>query len=599
MVFKKSKIGTRIGLVFIFFVTLVVGLSFYLSYYLNESVLKKQISNNIMAIAEAEEGAVYGFLEQAQSSARYMASDKLVQNTLAAVLEGKTDQLVALSDHLVKRKLPVSDSFIAISIVGLDGVVLASTYDKYIGANESNGDYYQEGKKKVYGESYVSDAFFHKRFNMSVVAVTAPIFASTTDKSIGMMVAYTAVSRLHDILSGQRQIDLGALTGKKGRQDALNVYVANKDGVIIASSRGGAPAFNEKALSEAVIQCKAFTEIQGVYQREDKEDVFAATMCFKNGWILVVEMPTSIALGEMKYIQMYSVLLGALIILLALFPVGMLANKIVSPIKDLVSMAGSIGSGNFAERINITSSDEIGDLAKAINFMAEKLQKTYGDLEEKTKRVAQEFVKAETQNKDLADAKKAMLNLLEDSQLFEESLRQEREQLDAIITSMTECLVVVDDQFKIVLSNPSASKLLGFSLAELKGKEIFSTFKVFKDDMLIKPEEFSLIQAVKTGKALTKNVDDNMYYETAFKVRFPVTLSVAPLITNGKIVGGILIFRDISEEKKLVVQAQERLADLEKFNELTIGREYKMIEIKKEIDHLKEKLAKQQGSSVS
>ncbi len=46
-------------------------------------------------------------------------------------------------------------------------------------------------------------------------------------------------------------------------------------------------------------------------------------------------------------------------------------------------------------------------------------------------------------------------------------------------------------------------------------------------------------------------------------------------------------WRDITDRHHQQAQEQERLAELEDFRRLTVGRELKMIELKKQIEHLK------------
>ncbi len=66
---------------------------------------------------------------------------------------------------------------------------------------------------------------------------------------------------------------------------------------------------------------------------------------------------------------------------------------------------------------------------------------------------------------------------------------------------------------------------------------------------------------------------------------------------NGKVLGLFAAARDITAQKKAEAQVAEqrareleRLAELERFQKLTVGRELKMIELKKEIEELKKRL---------
>lgn len=60
---------------------------------------------------------------------------------------------------------------------------------------------------------------------------------------------------------------------------------------------------------------------------------------------------------------------------------------------------------------------------------------------------------------------------------------------------------------------------------------------------------------------------------------------------KGKVLGVFAAARDITAQKKAEALVLERLAELERFQKLTIDRELKMIELKKEIEELKGKLS--------
>jgi hypothetical protein len=66
---------------------------------------------------------------------------------------------------------------------------------------------------------------------------------------------------------------------------------------------------------------------------------------------------------------------------------------------------------------------------------------------------------------------------------------------------------------------------------------------------------------------------------------------------NGKVLGVFAAARDVTPLKKAELELAEqrareleRLAELERFQKLTVGRELKMIELKKEVDDLKRRL---------
>lgn len=72
---------------------------------------------------------------------------------------------------------------------------------------------------------------------------------------------------------------------------------------------------------------------------------------------------------------------------------------------------------------------------------------------------------------------------------------------------------------------------------------------------------------------------------------FPATVLLTRVDFEGKSFLQATV-RDITELKKIELALSEKMEILKRMNELMVGRELKMIEMKKEIDELKEKLEK-------
>lgn len=52
------------------------------------------------------------------------------------------------------------------------------------------------------------------------------------------------------------------------------------------------------------------------------------------------------------------------------------ARRIIGPIRDMMKASLRIASGDYHERVQVTSEDELGTLARAFNRMAETLEQT-------------------------------------------------------------------------------------------------------------------------------------------------------------------------------------------------------------------------------
>jgi hypothetical protein len=78
----------------------------------------------------------------------------------------------------------------------------------------------------------------------------------------------------------------------------------------------------------------------------------------------------------------------------------------------------------------------------------------------------------------------------------------------------------------------------------------------------------------------------------------PTTLNASALRDlDGEVIGAIGILRDMREYEKVVrdledskAELQEKILDLEKFEEVVVGRELKMIALEKEVEKLRQEL---------
>ncbi|MBR1123801.1 GAF domain-containing protein [Bradyrhizobium lablabi] len=123
--------------------------------------------------------------------------------------------------------------------------------------------------------------------------------------------------------------------------------------------------------------------LQGDLNIQGQEVLTASAPINPLGWTMFVELPVSEA-----YASLWAALQRLAIVLLAasIFAVlagVFLARRMVGPIKALRTGAERIGGGDFAQRINIKTGDELEGLANQFNDMGAKLQESYTDLEKK------------------------------------------------------------------------------------------------------------------------------------------------------------------------------------------------------------------------
>jgi len=151
---------------------------------------------------------------------------------------------------------------------------------------------------------------------------------------------------------------------------------------------------------------------------------------------------------------------------------------------------------------------------------------------------------------ELEKTKTALYNVSADFKELNDILKEERDRLGAIISSIGEGLLLIDTKYKILLMNLKAGKMLGGSLVNVIGQDVKKIINVFKGEKEIPDNEQPVEKMFKTGEPVFTTVEDNFYFKGPSNKKFPVALVVTPL-KGDDITGAIVVFRDITEEKRL------------------------------------------------
>jgi signal transduction histidine kinase len=93
-------------------------------------------------------------------------------------------------------------------------------------------------------------------------------------------------------------------------------------------------------------------------------------------WVVVTVMPYQQFVAKLYALRNTMILVGLTILIAGTALSLFLATDMTQPILELVEKSALVAKGDFSQRVDIKSKDEIGTLAKSFNSMAENLQKT-------------------------------------------------------------------------------------------------------------------------------------------------------------------------------------------------------------------------------
>ena len=120
----------------------------------------------------------------------------------------------------------------------------------------------------------------------------------------------------------------------------------------------------------------------------------------------------------------------------------------------------------------------------------------------------------------------------------------------ATLLSIGDGLFATDEKGNIMFINRKAEKLLGRKSEEVMGK-VFSEIVVKEDErgMPVPYAERPINIILATGTV--PDVTTQYYYVRKDSTKFPVAITVTPIMLDGKIIGAIEVFRDITQEKAI------------------------------------------------
>ena len=209
------------------------------------------------------------------------------------------------------------------------------------------------------------------------------------------------------------------------------------------------------------------------------------------------------------------------------------------------------------------------EITQSYEAMEQRVRERTADLEASTRRLA-----AENEERMRSDARTRL-----------------------ILNSAGEGIFGVDAEERVIFFNDAAAALLGYSADELIGKGIHAAIHhSYADKTPYPQEDCPMYHACVHGES--KQISGEVLWRKDGS-GFLSEYSVTPIPDDkGGSAGAVVVFRDITERKNSQDELQRRMDELERFNRLTMGREERMIQLKREFNALLEGLGKEKKYKV-
>jgi PAS domain S-box-containing protein len=140
-------------------------------------------------------------------------------------------------------------------------------------------------------------------------------------------------------------------------------------------------------------------------------------------------------------------------------------------------------------------------------------------------------------------------------------LLQSEERWTATLGSIGEAVIATDSKARVTFLNPVAAALTGWQSEEAQNQPVGDVFKIINEKSGMSADD-EVLQVLEERQILT--VTNNVALKTRDGREIPVEHSAAPILAGeGKVIGVVLVFRDVADRRQEQIETAEQAALLE------------------------------------
>jgi len=242
-------------------------------------------------------------------------------------------------------------------------------------------------------------------------------------------------------------------------------------------------------------------------------------------WVIMTAIPEGLLMERVNE----SLALTLLLVLSALVISGiiynLITNRMFRPVEDLLSAAEKLSAGDLTQRVEIVRKDEIGRISESFNMVAGRMQYLINNLEDAVSERTVELDRAYS------------------------SLEENKDHLQLILDSTAEAIFGIDLEGRCTFCNRSSLELLGYRTQEdLIGQTLHSKIHhSHQGGMPYHMDYCKILKSVRDGVGVTS--EDEVFWKRN-GTSFPVEYHSFPQVKDGRVIGAVVTFMDITERKE-------------------------------------------------
>jgi PAS domain S-box-containing protein len=539
------RLQTKIGLLFFVLSIGPLGVVGTVAYKDGEEALRRSLGVSFEQIAQGTIDRVdHSLYEVSRSVATWAGVDRMQE-----VVTGDVDAKIASFLISLQRAYGY---FARLDAVNARGEIVASSQPDFIGRATGQT---ASVAQALAGRPALEDAHVDALSGKWVVTFGRPILATFEEGAvIGALIAHWDLEELVAMTQAAHE-------NSEWRRE---VRILHRTGLLLCgpgARRGGALQRNlveerQQSARRAAQQQRGFL----VEQDEQGRAVlvgYAASRGYRDfpglRWSVLVSEEAEAVFAPVAQLKTLIMRIGvgtAGVVLLVALMVGL---TVARPVVTIAGVAEQVAGGNFTARVVHASGDELGALARSFNQMTESLQKT-------------------------VVSRDALAKEVDERRRMEAALRGSEERFAAFMNNSPAVAWMKDEQGRHLYINATFTRIFQRSQEETLGKTAFELFPEAVARQLRANDE----QVMASGSVLetyehVPTPDGVMREWLVYKFPFQDASGKA-------LVGGIAI--DVTDRRKAEEALQREKDRLTQTNTIMMGREERILELKREVNAL-------------
>lgn len=367
MTLWRRSLAARLLILFLLLALAPLALASGLVYDLGRRRIAANVQAHLESVAILKGQVIEEWVEHLEHTIVWLATRSQIQEAAAGLAAHASDdaEYAAAHDALaaeLRKVAALGDLAPLLLLDGVGGEIIVASEEEWEGQFRERERWYIEGRTRT----WASNLYHSQRLEEATMVVAAPV-RDEAGQLLGVLAGHANLEDLDEIM-----------LERSGLGETGETYLVNAGNLLLTESRfEPGVAFRRWVFTEGVSRALVGESGVGVYRDYRGERVIGAYR-----WLEGLEVAL---LAEVDQAEAYAPIstlrrtvlgigsgVGVAVTLLAIA----VARAIIRPVRRLVEGAEEIGRGNLDYRVEVVAGDEIGQLCRAFNGMAEKLQES-------------------------------------------------------------------------------------------------------------------------------------------------------------------------------------------------------------------------------